>query len=79
MSRSRRHAPHIGICGGGAGPYRRWRTGQERARVRCLLATGRIDEAGWEQVPWDEWQTSRDGKFWMGDEPASELRRVLRK
>ena len=75
VTRSKRRTPIVGVAGTGAGPYKQVRAGQERARLRTLLASGREAEVDRELAPWDEWACGRDGKQWVGDTKPREMRK----
>jgi len=65
MSRSYRHTPIMPLCGGSHHSekwYKRYHAGQERVRLRECFSQGEYELAKFELVPWDEWDTSRDGK-----------------
>ena len=52
--------------------YKRIRAGQERARVRDAIVSGRYDLAEVELAPWNDWDCPTDGKkqFMPEDEKA---------
>jgi len=80
MSDSYRHTPVIGFCGSCSEKfYKALRNGRERVRVRGLMAVGEYDMLKFELVPWDEWQTMRDGKVWLGVDVWSESPMLMRK
>jgi len=68
MSRSYRKTLIDGIAGSKSEKfYKHVRAGQERMKLRNLLAHQQFDDADTELVPWNEWEAGRDGKAWMGD------------
>ena len=88
MSRSRKKTPKTGIASGsGMDRFKQMRAGQERARLRTAMTQMEpsADGSGLEveMAPWDEWDSPRDGKQWLGGrwprEDADHLRRALAK
>jgi len=64
MSRTRRRPFATNVDGDGEHFYKRQRAGTERARVRAAIARGNYDDIDHQIVPWDEYDTNRDGKHY---------------
>ncbi len=80
MTNSYRHVPIVGFCTGGSEKfYKVIRNRRERVRVRSLLAGREFDMVKFEQVPWDEFATERDGKMWLGFNAWTEYPSLMRK
>lgn len=79
MSRSYQHTPITGVAVSTSEKfYKKLRVGMERCRIRSLFAARRYEEARWEQVPWNEYVTDRDGKcYYFKDDPY--YQQVMRK
>jgi len=76
MSRSYKKTSIAGIHGSdGEKFYKKVRSGKERAKVRELLAAGEYEDLEEELEPWDEWNTSRDGKMWFDQDEFPKLMR----
>ena len=74
MARSRKKTPITGTCCATSERYyKRVRAHQERQAVRQALAGGDYAAAEAEMVPWDEYETGRDGKSWMPNWGKPEL------
>lgn len=74
MSRSYRKTSITGICATSSERYyKRLRAKKERRAAKLALLQGR--PCGFELVPWDEWETGRDGKFIFNPKERPELLR----
>lgn len=68
MSRSRRKTPIIGFAADSDRWYKKYRAGKERARLKALLRHQKFDEAMFVLVPWDWWDSCKDGKLYLKEE-----------
>jgi hypothetical protein len=79
MSRSYRKTRITGIAETNAGSmkwYKRYHSSQERMRVREAIHAQEYELLENEIVPWNEWDTPRDGKrYWHDDEWWEKIRR----
>ena len=65
MTHSYKHNPIFGTVGSKSSKwYKKMLHGQERARIRNLIAHGQYELAELVLAPWDAWDDPRDGKRW---------------
>lgn len=60
MSRSRRKLFMPMASDDGIRWFKQYHNGRNRAKLRAMLASGNYD-VGYELIPWNEWDTPRDG------------------
>lgn len=76
MTRSYKHTPVVGMTTAESDRgYKKMRASRERARERELIAHGEWDALEHELVPWEVWDTDKDGKMWFDPDEYPELMR----
>ena len=57
--------------------FKHQRVGRERCALRNAIANGSFDEIDTELIPWNEWDSPRDGKFYVqhGSNPEKSRRK----
>lgn len=80
MSRSYRHSLYGPIAGCSAGSmrwYRRYWNSKERRRWKDAIIHGEFEQAEY-SIPWDEWDSPRDGVVYYGPSWYNSKKRLSR-